>query len=229
MNKFGFDKYLDILNKEKVKHGLDLYTPLFPMFRVENDKLYVGITLVSDKDNVWDKNEVIKPEYWSLIDIDTEEVVSFNKTSEKDFVIGEVIPKVYDNVDKEISKYTVEKTMQYKEYFKNDLLNFTVPIQKKLADILGEDIEIDGEKVNLNEYAISTIEEEANEKINELVKMLVWDKYGSIIFYYDMLYKQIIDEYKKGNINKEKLKLCAEIMNNYYPGVNYIDNFFNIK
>lgn len=228
MNKFSFDKYLDVVNEEKVKQGLELYAPLFPMFRMENDKLYVGVMLVNDDDDVWDKNSVIKPEYWSLVDINDEKLVSFDKTSDKDFVNGEVIPKVYDNVDKEISKYTIEKTMQYKEYFKNDLLDFKVPLQKKLAEVLGDDIEIDGEKVNLNEYAMSTIADEANEKIDDLVKMLVWNKYGSIIFYYDMLHKQIIEEYKKGNINKEKLKLCAEIMNNYYPGVNYIDNFFNI-
>jgi hypothetical protein len=213
MNKFSFDKYLNVVNEEKVKQGLELY---------------VGVMLTNDNDDVWDKNSVIKPEYWSLVDIDSEKLVSFDKTSEKDFVNGEVIPKVYDNVDKEISKYTIEKTMQYKEYFKNDLLDFKVPLQKKLAEVLGDDIEIDGEKVNLNEYAISIIADEANEKIDDLVKMLVWNKYGSIIFYYDMLHKQIIEEYKKGNINKEKLKLCAEIMNNYYPGVNYIDNFFNI-
>ena len=53
-------------------------------------------------------------------------------------------------------------------------------------------------------------------------------KYGSIIFYYDILYAQVIEEYKNNNnINNEIIKLCAEIMNNYYAGVTYIDNLFN--
>lgn len=228
MNNFNFDKYLNIVNEEKKKHGLDLYAPLYPMFRMENNKLYIGVMLVNDSDNVWSKDESVKPEYWVLIDIDTDEIVSFNKTEDKDFVIGDVIPKNYDNKEKEISKYTVEKTLQYKEYFKNDLINFQAPLQKKLADMLGNEFELDGEKVNINEYVFANLEEEINGKLDELVKMLVWNKFGSIIFYYDILFKKVFDEYKNGNIDNEKIKLCAEIMNNYYTGVTYIDNFFNI-
>lgn len=52
--------------------------------------------------------------------------------------------------------------------------------------------------------------------------------YGSVVFYYDLLYRQVIEEYKKGNTDLDKIKLCAEIMNNYYAGVTYIDNFFNV-
>ena len=147
---------------------------------------------------------------------------------DKDFVIGDIIPKNYDNKEKEISKYTVEKTLQYKEYFKNDLINFQALLQKKLAEMLGNEFELDGQKVNINEYVFANLEEEINGKFDELVKMLVWNKFGSIIFYYDILFKKVFDEYKNGNIDNEKIKLCAEIMNNYYTGVTYIDNFFNI-
>lgn len=228
MNNFNFDKYLNIVNEEKKKHGLDLYVPLYPMFRMENDKLYIGVMLVNGTDNVWSKDASVKPEYWVLIDINTDEIISFNKTEEKDFVVGEIIPKVYDNKEKEISKYTIEKTIQYKEYLKNDLINFQAPIQNKLANILGNEFELDGEKVNINEYVFANLEEEISKKLDELVEMVVWNKFGSIIFYYDILFKTVFDEYKNGNANKEKIKLCAEIMNNYYTGVNYIDNFFNI-
>lgn len=80
----------------------------------------------------------------------------------------------------------------------------------------------------MNKYGFANIEKEINEKLDDLVRMLVLDKYGSIIFYYDILYTQVIDEYKNSNINIEKIKLCTEIMNNYYIGVRYIDNLFNI-
>ena len=80
----------------------------------------------------------------------------------------------------------------------------------------------------MNEYGFANIEKEINEKLDDLVRMLVLDKYGSIIFYYDILHTQVIDEYKNSNINIEKIKLCTEIMNNYYIGVRYIDNLFNI-
>lgn len=228
MNNFNFDKYLNIVNDEKKKYGLDLYAPLYPMFRMENGKLYVGVMLVNDDDNVWSKESSVKPEYWALIDIDTEKVVSFNKTEEKDFVVGEIIPKSYDNKEKEISKYTVEKTIQYRDYLKEDIKNFKAPLQVKLEKLLGEEVEIDGEKINISDYVFANIEEEINDKLNKLVEMLIWTKYGSVVFYYDLLYRQVIEEYKKNNTNLDKIKLCSEIMNNYYAGVTYIDNFFNI-
>ncbi len=228
MNNLIFNKYIDLVNEEKKKYGLDLYVPLYPMFRMENNKLYVGVLLVNDDVNVWSKESNFKPEYWVLIDIDTDKIISFNKTDEKDFVVGEVIPKTFDSKQKEISKYTVEKSLQYKEYLKEDFIKFQTPLQKRLTDTLGSEIKIDGENINLNEYIFSKIEKEINDKLNELVKSLVWDKYASIIFYYDILYTQIMQDYKNNNIDNKKIKLCAEIMNNYYDGIAYIDNFFNI-
>ena len=128
-----------------------------------------------------------------------------------------------------MSKYTVEKTLQYKNYLINDIKNEKLPLQKRLADVLGDNMEIDGEKVNINDYLLSNLEEDIKQKIDDLVDILVQSKYGSITFYYDNLFKQIIDDYKKdGIISKDKIKLCIEIMNNYYDGVIGIDNFFNI-
>lgn len=229
MNNFNFDKYLNLVNDEKIKYGLDLYAPLYPMFRVQDGKLYIVVGFVSDDDNVWSKGEKVKPEYWVLIDINSNKIIEFNKTEDKDFVIGNIIEKKYGDNDKEISKYTIEKTLQYKEYLKEDFMNFQAPLQKKLIDKLGNEVIIDGDKINMNEYVFANIEKEIDDKLNELVKMLVWDKYGSIIFYYDILYSQIIEEYKNNNyLNNEKIELCAEIMNNYYDGVTYIDNLFNI-
>lgn len=155
--------------------------------------------------------------------------MGFNKTDEKDFVYGKLILKDTKNKEKEISKYTVEKTLQYKNYLINDIKNEKLPLQKRLADILGDDMEIDGEKVNINDYLLSNLEEDIKQKIDDLVDILVQSKYGSITFYYDNLFKQIINDYKKdGIISKDKIKLCIEIMNNYYDGVIGIDNFFNI-
>lgn len=228
MDNLVFNKYIDLANEEKKKYGLDLYVPLYPMFRIVNNKLYVGVLLVNDYVSVWDRESNYKPEYWVLIDIDTNQIVSFNKTDEKDFVIGDVIPKTFDSKQKEISKYAIEKSLQYKEYLKEDFIKFQTPLQKRLTDTLGNSVKIDGVNVDLNEYMFSKIEKEVNDKIDELVKSLVWDKYASIISYYDILYSQVIQDYKNNNIDKEKLKLCAEIMNNYYDGVICIDNFFNI-
>ena len=230
MNNLNLDKYLNIVNAEKIKKGLTTYIPLYPMLRMESGKLYVGVMLTDDKDNVWSKEEQIKPEYWALIDIDNDKILEFNKTEDKDFVIGNLIPKNTDNKQKEISKYTVEKTLQYKNYLIEDIKNEELPLQKKLSSILGSEMEIDGEKVNINDYLLSNLEEDIKSKIEDLVDILIQSKYGSITFYYDNLFQQIINNYQTNQvIDNEKVKLCIEIMNNYYDGVVGIDNFFNIQ
>ena len=89
-------------------------------------------------------------------------------------------------------------------------------------------MDIDGEKVSINEYLLSNLEDEINEKVKELVDILIQSKYGSITFYYDKLFNQIVDEYKStSTINIDKMHICIDIMNNYYDGVIGIDNFFN--
>lgn len=229
MNNLNLDKYLNITNEEKIKRGLENFIPLYPMLRQENGELYVGVMITDENDNVWSKDEQIKAEYWVLIDIKTDKILEFNKTEEKDFVCGKLIPKDTKNKEKEMSKYTVEKTLQYKNYLINDIKNEKLPLQKRLADVLGDNMEIDGENVNINDYLLSNLEEDIKQKIDDLVDILVQSKYGSITFYYDNLFKQIINDYKKdGTIRKDKIKLCIEIMNNYYDGVIGIDNFFNI-
>ena len=229
MNNLNLDKYLNIVNDEKIKKGLTNYIPLYPMLRVENEKLYVGVMLTEKSDNVWSKEEHIKPEYWVLIDIYEDKIIEFNKTEDKDFVIGNLIPKNTNNKQQEISKYTVKKTLQYKNYLINDIKNEELPLQKKLSNILGSEIEIDGEKVNINDYLLSNLEEDIKSKINDLVDILIQSKYGSITFYYDQLFTNIVNSYKKNKIiDNKKIKLCIEIMNNYYDGVIGIDNLFNI-
>ena len=229
MTNLNLDKYLNIANEEKTKHGLESYAPLYPMLRVDNNKLYIGVMFTKTSDNVWDINEQIKPSYWMLIDSKNLSVIEFNKTEEKGFVKGALIPKDTINKQKDISKYTVEKTLQYENYLIEDIKNDELPIQKKLSSILNNEIEIDGNNVNINDYLISNLEEDIKEKVKELVNVLVYSKYGSLTFYYDNLFSQILNKYNNENvIDKEKIKLCIEIMNNYYDGVIGIDNFFNI-
>lgn len=229
MNNLNLDKYLNIVNDEKIKKGLTTYIPLYPMLRVENEKLYVGVMLTEEKDNVWSKEEHIKPEYWVLIDIDEDKIIEFNKTEDKDFVIGNLILKNTSNKQKEISKYTVEKTLQYKNYLIEDIKNEKLPLQKKLSAILGNETEVNGEMVNINDYLLSNLEEDIKTKINDLVEILVHSKYGSLTFYYDNLFNQITSNYKNNKIiDNDKMKLCVEIMNDYYDGVIGIDNIFNI-
>ena len=229
MNSLTLNKYLNIVNEEKVKRGLNTYIPLYPMLRVVGDNLYVAVMLTEEKDNVWGIEGNVKPEYWVLINIDTNKIIEFNKTEEDDFVIGNIIPKNIENKQKEISKYLVKKTLQYKNYFIDDIKNEQLPLQKKLSTILENEIDVDNEKVNINDYLLSNLEEDIKSKVNDLVNILIQSKYGSITFYYNQLFTSIINEYKNSKkIDKDKIKLCIEIMNNYYDGVICIDNVFNI-
>ena len=68
-NNLNLDKYLNIVNDEVTKKGLTTYVPLYPMLRVESGKLYISVMLTEEKNNVWSREERIKPEYWVLIDI----------------------------------------------------------------------------------------------------------------------------------------------------------------
>lgn len=229
VNSLDLNVYLNMINEKNKELGLTNYIPLYPMLRVEKEKLYIGLMMVNEKANVWDMKESIKPEYWALIDIDNNEILEFNKTEEKDFVIGNLIPKNTNNKEQEISKYIVKKTLQYKNYLIEDIKNEELPLQKKLSTVLGENFEIEGEKVNINDYLISNSEEIIKMRINDLVDVLVQTKYGSITFYYDQLFSDIVNNYKQNKIiDIEKIKLCAEVMNNYYDGVIGIGNFFNV-
>lgn len=231
MNDLKLDKYLNIANEEKMKRGLgEAYAPLYPMFRLVNEKLYIGIMLSSLDENVWNANERIKPGYWMLIDPASLQVVEFNKTNEKDFVVGKLIQKNNENKQKEISKYIVNKTLQYKNYLKEDIKNDKLLlVQQKVSDMLNNVVKVSDEEIDINDYLIANIESDIDKKVDELVDLLVQTKYGTITFYYDILFDSVTQEYiNHEGINKDKMKLCIEIMNNYYDGVIGIDNFFNI-
>ena len=229
MDKFSLDGILSIVNDELKKRKMENFGPLYPMLRKDNDKLYIGVLLTDWNDDIWNKDNNIKPSAYVLLDVNNFNILEINKTEDKDFVNGDIKPnKVLDN-QKELSEYSVRKSMEYKKYFMDDIKNDLLPIQKKLSNVLNNEIEVDGDMVNINDYLIANMEPKITEKIDELIDLLLDFKYGSINFYYENLIKNIIKEYnEKKTINTDKMKICAEIMNNYYYGVVGIDNFFNV-
>lgn len=228
MNDEKLEKYLKKVNEEKVNKGLENFVPLYPMLKIKDNKLYVVVMLVKEDSNVWDMNAKVVPEYEVLIDPLKEQVLSFSKTDLNDFKNTNNKGKI--NKEKEISKYTVQKTLEYKNYLLEDVKNEKLPLQRRLADIFGEDFQMDGENVNINEYLFATFETEIKNKIDELVHLLVCSKYTSLTFYYNMIFQEIIECYKENQtIDREKMKLCLDIMNYYYDGVVGIDKIFNME
>lgn len=229
MGKINLDNILDIVNNEKVKRGLDNYVPCYPMLRVERDKLYIAVLLTNSRDNVWDANEEIKGEYWCLLDVDTLEILEFNKRNDKDYISGSLIDINKTNDQKELSIYEVKKIEEYTNYLLNDIKNDNLPIQRRLASVVGNWVNIDGEKVNINDYIMANIEGDVREKIKELVDIVIRSKYSNITLYYDILFNNIVEEYKNtNNINYDLIDSCIEIMNNYYGGIVGIKNLFNV-
>ena len=128
-----------------------------------------------------------------------------------------------------MSMYFVDKALKYKEYLMNDIKNDYLPIQNKVMDVLKE-IEIDGEKVHFKDYLYANIESKINDKINELVDVVMKEKYHSMIVLYESLMNQIITDYKsKKEFDKQEILLCVEIMSNYYEGIIGIDHLFNLS
>ena len=229
MGEINSDNILDIVNSEKVKRGLDNYAPCYPMLRVERDKLYIAVLLTNSHDNVWDANEKIKGEYWCLLDVDTLEILEFNKRDDKDYISGSLIDINKTNDQKELSIYEMKKIEEYTNYLLNDIKSDNLPIQKKLAGVVGNWIDIDGEKVNINDYIMANIEDDVREKIKELVDIVIRSKYSNITLSYDILFNNIVEEYKNtNNINYDLIDSCIEIMNNYYGGIVGIKNLFNV-
>ena len=225
----NLDTYLSLVNEAKKEKGLNDYTPLYPMLRVEEGKLYIAVLLVKETDNIWDRKEACKAHYWVLIDIDQKKIVEFNKTEEKDYVGEQVINLELNDHKKEMSMYFVDKALKYKEYLMNDIKNDYLPIQNKVMDVLKE-IEIDGEKVNFKDYLYANIESKISDKINELVDVVMKEKYHSMIVLYESLMNQIITDYKsEKEFDKQEILLCVEIMSNYYEGVMGIDHLFNLS
>lgn len=225
----NLDTYLSLVNEAKKEKGLNDYTPLYPMLRVEEGKLYIAVLLVKETDNIWDRKEACKAHYWVLIDIDQKKIVEFNKTEEKDYVGEQVINLELNDHKKEMSMYFVDKALKYKEYLMNDIKNDYLPIQNKVMDVLKE-IEIDGEKVHFKDYLYANIESKISDKINELVDVVMKEKYHSMIVLYESLMNQIITDYKsKKEFDKQEILLCLEIMSNYYEGVMGIDHLFNLS
>lgn len=225
----NLDTYLSLVNEAKKEKGLNDYTPLYPMLRVEEGKLYIAVLLVKETDNIWDRKEACKAHYWVLIDIDQKKIVEFNKTEEKDYVGEQIINLELNDHKKEMSMYFVDKALKYKEYLMNDIKNDYLPIQNKVMDVLKE-IEIDGEKVHFKDYLYANIESKINDKINELVDVVMKEKYHSMIVLYESLMNQIITDYKsKKEFDKQEILLCVEIMSNYYEGIIGIDHLFNLS
>lgn len=130
---------------------------------------------------------------------------------------------------KELEKYSINKNIQYREYLMNDIKNEIINTQSNILDCINNTLIIDNEKVSATDYLIANIEEEINNQVKELVNLITTNKYSSIIYYYQSLIEEILNEYKNtNNINIDKMKLASQILESYYGEYCGIKYFFNV-
>ncbi len=225
------NKIYSILKENNLKDGVTL----FPMLRRENDKLLIGSLIEIPNEDLNIRNKVVRPKYWITLDIDNYNLIELNNILEKDYVntnefpINQEFDDLFKEEEKELSKYTTNKIIQYRSYLLNDIQNEIVNSQKKIINSINNKLIIDNEEVNATDYLNSIVINEIEEKINDLVDLIVTNKYSSIIYYYQQLIKEIIDEYKNTFIiNNKKMALAATILDSYYGKYCCIKYFFNI-
>lgn len=208
---------------------------LFPMLRKENDKLLLGSLIEENNEDLFNRNKVVRPKYWIILDNEDYSLVELNKTFEKDYMDTNIIPldKEYDDVfmkeSKEIDKFTIDKKVQYKEYLMKDIENEISGTHNKILTAIDNTIIVDGKKANAADYLIANTQEEIDNKTKEIVELIVMNKYSAIIYYYQTLIEEILDEYKDtNNINIDKMRLASTILDTYYGEVYGIKYFFNV-
>jgi len=228
------DEVTNKVSKIMDEKGIEGVT-LFPMLRKENDKLLLGSLIEENNEDLFKRNKVVRPKYWIVLDNENYSLVELNKTTEKDYMDTNIIPlnKEYEDTfreeSKEIEKFTIDKKIQYKEYLMKDIENEITGTHNKILNAVDNTLIVDGEKINATDYLIANVEEEIDKKTKEIVEFIVMNKYSAIIYYYQTLIEEILNEYKDTNtINIDKMKLASTILDTYYGEVYGIKYFFNV-
>lgn len=225
------DKIYEIMQQNNIENGITL----FPMLRKENDKLLLGSLIEVNDEELFNKDKVVRPRYWIILDINDYSLVELNKTEEKDYMDSHIIPvdKEFDDTFKqemkELEKYSINKNIQYREYLMNDIKNEIINAQSNILNSINNTLIVDNDSVSATDYLIANVEEEIENKVKELVSLITTNKYSSIIYYYQTLIEEILNEYKNtNNINIEKMKLASKILESYYGKYCGIKYFFNV-
>ena len=225
------NKIYEIMEDKNIENGVTL----FPMLRKENNKLLLGSLIEINDEELFNKDKVVRPKYWVILDINNYSLIELNKTEEKDYMDSNLIPldKEFDDTFKKetrnLEKYSISKTIQYRQYLMDDIKNEITTTQNNILNNINNTLIVDDKEVNATDYLIANVEEEINEQVKELVNLITNNKYSAIIYYYQSLIEEILNEYKNtNNINIDKMKLAAQILESYYGEYCGIKYFFNI-
>ncbi len=208
---------------------------LFPMLRKDGDKLLLGSLIEENNKELFNRKKVVRPNYWIILDNKDFSLVELNKTEDKDYMDTSIIPldKEFDDTfreeSKKLEKFSIDKKVQYKEYLMKDIANEITNAHNKILNNIDNTLIVDNKKINATEYLLANVEEDIDKKTKEIVEFIVINKYSAIIYYYQTLIEEILNEYNNtNNINVDKMKLASNILDTYYGEVYGIKYFFNI-
>ena len=184
----------------KNKNIGNFYT-LFPMLRKEKDKLLLGTLVEIENEEQQKRGMISRPKYWIILDNDNYNILEFNKTKEKDYMDTNIIPldKEYEDTfskeQKELIKYEVNKRLQYNDYFMNDIKDEIIHSSNNILKRINNKIIVDNEEIDAKDYLIANITEEIEKQVENIISLVVNNKYSAIIYYYQTLIEEILTEY----------------------------------
>ena len=194
-----------------------------PLFRLENNKLYLGYLLL----NFTDDYKIKRPTKWLLQDMFNGNVIEFNNIVDKDFTTIEQLP--LDTLFEDKGTSTVY------DDFNNISISFSKWIKdtkEKLnnSNTYNENIlKIDNNLINPKEFILAN----SDSVFNEMYDVL-FNKLGNLIEegnkeYQNSLFEEIRNEYSNNSINKELIKKYVNLNKYLFPEtIELINNFNNI-
>lgn len=187
-------KYL-LLADEKMKElGLfDKYIGCYPMFKVNDNELNIVVYFSDDGVDVWDKDVYIDAKYEVLIDIKTEDIISY----------GEVKPiRAYKNY------YSYDVRDKYSELIMTD---FTRGEENAITNVKG-----------FREFFVNNLGKRLDVTLFNIEDIVKCGREAYLDYYYDELFAKILREYlDNGVIDMDSINKSYVVIKEFYNGINF--------
>ena len=141
------------------------------------------------------------------------------KSGDKVGVDGSFDINIWYSYDKDTKTAVINKKIEYKEYFMNDLVKESMIKQEKYSKLIDDKIKVDDKYVNISDYIKADLEKEALSLIEDITdkmsELITRAKYSVITYYYDELFNRTVDEYLNDKkVSEEKIDAIIEMNKN---------------
>lgn len=187
-------KYLLSANDKMKELGLfDKYIGCYPMLKVNDKELNAIVYFVDDGVDVWDKDVYVDVKYEVLIDIKTEDIISY----------GEVKPIRADK-----NYYSLDVRDKYSELI---MTEFTRGEENGITNLKG-----------FREFFASNFGRKLDVTLFSIEDIVKSGREAYLDYYYDELFAKVLREYlDNGVIDTDSLNKSYEVIKEFYNGVNF--------